>query len=97
MGSAIRSMFLISARLRKEGYVATSAAIAVIIDITRLSVYVFNGSLDIEYYWYIIPLIIIAFAGTTLGIKLLDKFSGMMVRRLVLIFLILVGINMLLR
>ena len=90
-------MFLMSAKLRKEVYVATSAAIAVVVDITRLSVYVLNGSLDTEYYWYIVPLIIIAFTGTILGIKLLDKLPGMMVRRLVLIFLILVGINMLLR
>ena len=97
LGGAIRSMFLISSKLRKEVYVATSAAIAVVVDITRLSVYVFNGSLDTEYYWYIVPLIIIAFTGTTLGIKLLDKLPGMMVKRLVLTFLILVGINMLLR
>jgi len=97
LGGAIRSMFLISAKLKKEVYVATSAAIAVVVDITRLSVYVFNGSLNTEYYWYIAPLIIIAFAGTSLGIRLLAKLPGMVVRQLVLMFLILAGINMLLR
>ena len=97
LGGAIRSMFLISAKLRKEVYVATSAAIAVVVDITRLSVYVYNGSLNTDYYWYVAPLVISAFTGTTLGIKLLGKLPGMMVKRLVLMFLILAGINMLLR
>ena len=39
MQGALRAAFLIKAGLSKEGYVATSSAIASLIDITRLSVY----------------------------------------------------------
>jgi len=96
LGGAIRSMFLISTKIKKEAYIATSAAIAVVVDITRLSVYVFNGSLDARYYWYIAPLIVIAFLGTSLGVKLLIRLPETVVKRSVLILLILVGIRMLL-
>ena len=89
-------MFLISTKIKKEVYIATSAAIAVVVDITRISVYVFNGSLDAGYYWCIAPLIVVAFLGTYLGIKLLVRLPEAVVKRSVLILLILAGIRMLL-
>jgi hypothetical protein len=89
-------MGLISTKIKKEAYIATSAAIAVVVDITRISVYVFNSSLDARYYWYIAPLIVIAFLGTSLGVKLLIRLPETVVKRSVLILLILVGIRMLL-
>ena len=96
LGGAIRSMFLISTKIEKEVYVATSAAIAFITDVTRLSVYVANGSLESRYYWYILPLIIVAFVGTRLGVKLLRRIPGTVVKRAVLIMLLLVGVRMIL-
>lgn len=96
VGGAIRSMFLISTKIKKEVYIATSAAIAVVVDTTRLSVYLYHGSLEASYYWYIVPLIAIAFLGTFVGVKLLTRLSGLLVKRLVLVLLILVGIRMLL-
>ncbi len=96
LGGAIRSMFLISTKIKKEVYIATSAAIAVAVDATRISVYVSSGTLGAEYYWYIFPLIPTAFLGTFLGLKLLTRLPETVVKRSVLVLLMLVGIRMLL-
>jgi len=96
VGGSIRSLFLISTGIRKEVYIATSAAIACITDITRISVYVYNGSLEPRYYWYIVPLIFIAWAGTWLGIKLMRRLPYHAVKRTVLAMLLIIGVKMLL-
>ncbi len=96
LGGAIRSMFLISTKIEKEAYIATSAAIAFVTDVTRLSVYVANDSLESPYYWYIPPLILVAFTGTRLGVKLLRRLPETAVKRAVLVMLMLVGIRMIL-
>lgn len=96
LGGAIRSMFLISTKIEKEAYIATSAAIAFITDVTRLSVYVVNGSLESQYYWYILPLIIVAYVGTRLGVRLLKRLPETVVKRAVLVMLMLVGVRMIL-
>ncbi len=47
-------------------------------------------------YWYIVPLIAVAFIGTRLGLRLLKRLPGSLVKRAVLGLLILVGLKMLL-
>lgn len=96
LGGAIRSMFLISTGIKKEVYVATAAAIAVVVDVSRISVYLASGSLDAQYYWYIIPLIAVAFIGTRVGIRLLKRLPEQVVKKAVLVLLFLVGLQMLL-
>ncbi len=96
LGGAIRGMFLISTKIEKEVYIATSAAIAFVTDVTRLSVYVINDSLESRYYWFILPLILIAYIGTRFGVRLLKRLPELAVRRAVLIMLVLVGIRMIL-
>lgn len=75
MQGALRAAFLIKAGLSKEGYVATSSAIASLIDITRLSVY---SRLVMEHrsefdYGLLAAAVIAAFAGATLGNRYLPK------------------------
>ena len=96
LGGAIRSMFLVSTKIEKEAYIATAAAIAVVVDVSRISVYLASSSLDAQYYHYIIPLIAIAFIGTRVGIRLLKQLPGQVDKRAVLMLLLLVGIKMLL-
>lgn len=96
LGGAIRAMFLVSTHIEKEVYVATAAAIAVVVDISRITVYVASGSLESANYWYIVPLIAVAFIGTRLGLRLLKRLPGLLVKRAVLVLLILVGLKMLL-
>jgi uncharacterized membrane protein YfcA len=94
LGGAIRSLFLVSAGMTKEVYIATGATIAVVVDLSRISVYVVNGSLGAEYHWYIIPLILVAFLGTRIGIRLMKWMPARAVRNAVLVMLILVGLKM---
>jgi len=96
LGGAIRSMFLISTKIEKEMYIATAAAIAAVVDISRISVYMVNGNLDSEYYWYVIPLIAIAFIGTRVGTRVMHRLPELVIKRAVLSLLILVGLKMLL-
>ena len=44
LGGAIRGAFLIIFNLAKEAYVGTSAAIAMVIDLTRIPTYIFTGA-----------------------------------------------------
>jgi len=96
LGGAIRGAFLVSTRTNKETYIATSAAIALLTDIARTATYVARGSLDSQHYWFIPLLIIIGFAGTRLGIKLLKRLPDLIVKRVVLVMLVLVSISFIL-
>ncbi|NCC72551.1 MAG: hypothetical protein EOM06_04065 [Sphingobacteriia bacterium] len=77
---ALRSVFLLRAGLGKEGYIATGIAAAVLIDISRLTVYgntFFSGHFltlvgDDSYILMLIA-IVSAFAGSFLGRKTLKK------------------------
>ncbi|WP_186007561.1 sulfite exporter TauE/SafE family protein [Dehalogenimonas alkenigignens] len=93
LAGAIRSMFLISTKMSKETYVATAAAISVVVDITRISVYTANRELSGENYWLILPLIAIAFGGTYVGTRVLKNISHRTVRFSVLFLLIIIGIQ----
>lgn len=92
LGGAIRGAFLISTKIKKEMYIATSAAIALCTDIARVTTYVATGILEPEYYWYIPVLFFIGFAGTRLGVRLLRWLPELIVKRVVLVMLVLVSI-----
>ena len=96
LGEAIRGAFLISTKIRKETYVATSAAIALCTDIARCTTYVVRGSLESQYLWYIPVLIVVAFAGTRLGARLLKRLPELIVKRVVLVALVLASISFIL-
>lgn len=96
LGGAIRGAFLISTKVKKEMYVATSAAIALATDIARSTTYIVRGSLESQYYWYIPVLFIIGFAGTRIGIRLLRRFPEVIVKRVVLVVLVLASISFIL-
>jgi uncharacterized membrane protein YfcA len=74
---ALRTAFLIRANLTKEAFIATGVVIAVLIDISRLSVY----SADILKvgdkidYMLLISATLSAFAGAVLGNSLLKKIT----------------------
>ncbi len=72
---ALRSLFLLRAGLGKENFIATGVAIACLVDITRLPVYIGGGLLDtLRTQW---PLLLAAtcsaFAGAWWGKKLIPK------------------------
>jgi uncharacterized membrane protein YfcA len=92
LGGAIRGAFLFSAGRKKEVYIATSAAIALAIDIARSITYLTRGSLESRYYWFIPVLLVISFAGTWLGVKLLRWLPESVVKRVVLVMLLFVSL-----
>jgi uncharacterized membrane protein YfcA len=96
LGGAIRGAFLISTKIRKETYVATSAAIALCTDIARSTTYIVQGTLDSQYYWYIPVLFVVGFVGTRFGVRLLKWLPELTVKRIVLAILMLVSISFIL-
>jgi uncharacterized membrane protein YfcA len=88
MQGALRSAFLVRGGLTREGYVGTSAAIASLVDITRLGIYlpaVRASALDIPVLGIALAA---AMAGTILGTLLLSKVPLRTVERLVALVLV---------
>lgn len=97
LGGAIRSTFLISFNLPKEVYVATSAMIAVVIDLTRIPTYLMTEVVrESSYYFLIVFLIVSAYLGVKTGKNLLKRIKQETFRSVVLFALLLVGISILL-
>ena len=67
IGGPLRGAFLISYDLDKFKYIATLAAIAVIIDLTRIPIYLTNNLLEPQYYIYIPILVVLGITGSYIG------------------------------
>ena len=93
---ALRSAFLVKAGLDKAGYVATGAAVAFLIDLSRLSVYaqlIMNHHAEFHY-----PLLAAAvgaaLAGSVLGKRYLHKATLPGIQKLVAIMLFVIALSM---
>ena len=95
LGGAIRSTFLIAFNLPKEIYVATSAMIAFVIDLTRIPTYIFTGVVRDNSYYVLLPfLLFTAYFGVKAGKALLGRISQEAFRKIVSAALFLVGIKL---
>lgn len=92
-GGALRGAFLTGFGLPKEKYIATAAAIALAVDITRIPVYLSEGFLQPPYYWYLPILLVIALAGSFIGKQIVKRFQYKIFRKIVLLAILLVGIT----
>lgn len=92
-GGAIRSAFLTAFNLQKKVYLATAAAIALAVDITRIPIYFESGFLAPQLYIHLPLLFIIAIAGAYVGKKIVDKIPQKAFRRIVLIAIILISLK----
>ena len=90
---AFRSVFLLHAGLDKNAFVATNAAISVLVDITRLAVYGMNITLLIAQVNtdLIIAATAAAFAGVLAGKAGLKKMTLGFIRKLVAVLLYILG------
>ncbi|MBI2449208.1 sulfite exporter TauE/SafE family protein [Candidatus Pacearchaeota archaeon] len=93
VGGAIRSTFLSSFRMSKESYIVTMAAIGMIIDLTRIPIYLSNNFIQYNMYIYIPVLLVLAVVGTIIGKKLVFKMNEGVFRNIILIAISLAGIN----
>lgn len=91
---ALRSAFLIHAGLDKTAYVATGVLIAIMVDLTRVPVYMTrfaDGNL-FQSWPLILTAVSCAFAGAYLGAKWLQKVTIGFVRMLVGCLILLIGV-----
>ena len=93
-GGALRGAFLTAFGLPKEKYIATTAAIALAVDLTRIPVYFAQGFLDDSYFWYIPVLFIIALAGSYAGKLVVKKIPNKTFKKVVLWAIIVIGIKL---
>ena len=92
---AFRSMFLLKAGLTKEGFIATGIVIAVMVDLSRLSIYGLHltGRADLDWA-LVIAACVSAFLGAYLGRKWLEKITMQTVRYIVSALLVVVGLGL---
>ena len=90
-GGALRGAFLTAVGLPKEKYIATAAAIALAVDVTRIPVYFAEGFLNNRYYWYIPFLFVIALAGSFTGKQIVKQVPQKTFRKIVLGAIFIVG------
>ena len=91
-GGAVRGMTLAAFDLRKEAFVATSAAIDMGIDLSRAVVYARNGYIKIDDLIWLPMLAVVALAGTWLGRRILRRMPQAMFRRVALLLIFLIGL-----
>ena len=98
VGGAVRGAFLAAFNLPKEVYIFTSGLIALFIDVTRVSLYVWGGTrMGADLLYPLIVCIPISFAGSYLAKKFLTRMPQKSFRVFVGFFLALVGIMLLVR
>jgi uncharacterized membrane protein YfcA len=96
MQGALRSAFLVKAGLSKEQFIATGAAVAFIIDISRLSIYVpafLSERASIEYR-VLSAAVLAALIGSLAGNRFLKSVTMSAVQALVAIMLSIVGVGL---
>jgi uncharacterized protein len=91
-GGALRATFLTGFNLEKTTYIATAAVIALSTDATRIPIYVYQGFLLEQYYYYIPILFATAIVGSYIGRKIVDRINQKIFRKVVLMAIILVSI-----
>jgi len=92
-GGALRGAFLTGFGISREKYIATAAAIALSVDITRIPVYFFQGFLESKYYWYIPVLSVIALTGSFIGRQIVNKIPQKQFKKIVLGAIFVVGLK----
>ncbi len=93
-GGAVRGATLAAFDLQKGTFVGTSASIDLAVDFSRTVVYLSNGYLDRQYYWYVPVLLVMAWTGAFVGKMLLKKIPQKIFKKIVLFLILAVGVFM---
>ncbi|MCC7503433.1 MAG: sulfite exporter TauE/SafE family protein [Flavobacteriales bacterium] len=74
---ALRSMFLLRSGMRKEAYIATGVAVAMLVDLTRIPLYLRHlGAGQLEREWLLlVACVLAAFLGAWWGKQLIPKIT----------------------
>jgi len=97
IGGAVRGLFLTAFDLPKEVYIATAGVIALFVDTTRLGTYVSEGTWFTELpVWGFLLFIPASFAGARIARRVVDRIPQEHFRKVVAVFLLLLGLKLLL-
>lgn len=91
-GGAIRGLTMAAFNLEKSVFIATSAAIDMMIDLTRTVVYYQNGFIHQHDMVYVPFLFVIGLVGSYLGKQLLDYIPQVKFRMISLVLILLIGL-----
>lgn len=91
----IRGIALTALNLEKSIYIATSAGIDFGVDASRSIVYYLQGYMNEIHLGYILGLIAVAFLGSYIGKRIINRISQERFRQVVLAFIFLTGVIML--
>jgi len=96
VGGAVRGAFLAAFDLDKAVYIATSGAIAIVIDTVRIGKYIQGGtSLAPELMWGMMLFIPASFIGAELAKKVVERIPQEKFRLVIAAFLLLAGLKLL--
>lgn len=84
-GGAVRGAFLTSFGMKKANYISTAASIALLVDLTRVPLYISSGFLAQSEYYQIPFLLATAIVGSFIGKRIVDKINQKLFRKIVLI------------
>lgn len=88
----LRGAFMTIFWLEKERYIATIASIALLVDITRIPVYFGQWFLSRKNYVYIPILFLIAWIGSYIWKRIVNRMTSWLLRRIILIAIILLSL-----
>lgn len=91
-GGAIRGLTMAAFNLEKDVFIATSAAIDMMVDSTRTVVYYQNGYINKEILIYIPFLFVIGLMGTYIGKRILNYIPQDKFKNLSLVLVLIIGI-----
>lgn len=91
-GGAVRGLTMAAFNLEKNIFLASSAVIDMAVDSSRFVVYSIQGYMKWNFLYYIPFLIVIAYAGSYIGKKILNKLSQDYFRKASLILILITGL-----
>jgi len=91
-GGALRATFLSALKSNKKEYLATTAVVALAVDLTRIPVYLSSGFLSASYLWWLAPLFLAAAGATFLGKRLALFLPTKIFEKLILLAITIAGL-----
>lgn len=91
-GGAVRGLTMAAFNLEKNVFLASSAVIDMAVDSSRFVVYLIQGYMKWDFLYYIPFLILIAYAGSYIGKRILNKLSQDYFRKASLILILITGL-----